>query len=336
MVRLELTGTIDPVIARYLSRGLRHAEETQAEAVFIRLDSAGGVRGAVEKAVQDILDSPVPVIVHVAPRGARAAGLSLLIPMAAHVGVMAPETEFGGFDPAGAGNAVVQPAGSGLFAGPLRSVAEVRGKDSAWVRRLLREGLRSGPNAALEAGAIDGVAEEPKRVLEIAESREVRTVLGRTRLRLTGRPASAFRLAWGERILHRLAEPVTVYGLLAAGMVGLNVGLVFPVGVLPGLLGGVVLLAALLLAWLLEVHWIGLIAILLAQLLFMADRRQAVRRLLSVAGLALFVWGSLRLLPPDSGTGVTLPLSAVAAGSALMVAFVLAAQIRPARRDRSA
>ena len=90
---LEVSGTIDPALARYVTRGLELARQRQASAVVLRLDTPGGLDGSMRKIVQGILNSPVPVLVHVAPQGARAASAGVLIAQSAHVAVTASDLE---------------------------------------------------------------------------------------------------------------------------------------------------------------------------------------------------------------------------------------------------
>src|SRR4030042_3982719 len=69
---LEATGPLTPATAEYLDRGLARAERENAEAVILRLDTPGGSVDLMNRMVQSIRASRVPVIVFVAPRGALA------------------------------------------------------------------------------------------------------------------------------------------------------------------------------------------------------------------------------------------------------------------------
>ncbi|MFN3431120.1 MAG: nodulation protein NfeD, partial [Candidatus Sericytochromatia bacterium] len=85
---LTVDGPINPVVAGYVERGIRDAERRSDQAVILRLDTPGGLDGAMREIIQAMLASRVPVIVYVAPAGARAASAGMFITVAAHVAAM--------------------------------------------------------------------------------------------------------------------------------------------------------------------------------------------------------------------------------------------------------
>ena len=96
---LHVKGTINPVLIDYIERGIDHAEETNAVACIIQLDTPGGLDTSMRDIVKEIVNARVPVVVYVAPSGARAASAGVFITMAAHVAVMAPNTAIGAAHP---------------------------------------------------------------------------------------------------------------------------------------------------------------------------------------------------------------------------------------------
>src|SRR5262245_53994202 len=92
---LTAKGAVSPVMASYIDRGIRTAEGEGAAAVVLQLDTPGGLDSAMRDIVQRINGATVPVIVYVAPVGARAASAGAFITMAGHVAVMAPNTAIG-------------------------------------------------------------------------------------------------------------------------------------------------------------------------------------------------------------------------------------------------
>ena len=100
---LTLDGAVSPATADYLIRGMEQAGEEEAELVIIRMDTPGGLVTSTRNIVNAILASPVPVAVHVAPSGARAASAGTFITYAAHVAAMAPATTIGAATPVAMG-----------------------------------------------------------------------------------------------------------------------------------------------------------------------------------------------------------------------------------------
>src|SRR5829696_8702047 len=95
----EIDGTITPVMARYVERVIEQAEDDGAAAVVFEMDTPGGLSSAMDDIIRDILESEVPVVVYVTPRGARAASAGVYISYAAHVSAMAPGTNIGSASP---------------------------------------------------------------------------------------------------------------------------------------------------------------------------------------------------------------------------------------------
>ncbi|HWE78101.1 MAG TPA: nodulation protein NfeD, partial [Pseudolabrys sp.] len=80
VVVLHLRDTIQPISEDYFNRALDHAADIKADALLIELDTPGGLLSTTRNMVGRIGASPVPIIVYVAPEGARAgsAGFFLL------------------------------------------------------------------------------------------------------------------------------------------------------------------------------------------------------------------------------------------------------------------
>src|SRR5439155_1411236 len=78
----------------------------EAQALVSRLDTPGGLERSMRAIVQRMLGAEVPVIIFVAPTGARAASAGVFITLAAHVAAMAPATNIGAASPVmlGGGN----------------------------------------------------------------------------------------------------------------------------------------------------------------------------------------------------------------------------------------
>ena len=75
-----LRDTIQPVTSAELIRAISRANSDGAQALLVEMDTPGGLLDSTRTMAGAILDSRVPVIVYVAPAGARAgsAGFFLL------------------------------------------------------------------------------------------------------------------------------------------------------------------------------------------------------------------------------------------------------------------
>ena len=70
---IDLEGPISSGAATFLTRGIKEAENEGAAIVIIRMDTPGGLSVSMKTMVKSILNSPIPVVVYVAPKGASAA-----------------------------------------------------------------------------------------------------------------------------------------------------------------------------------------------------------------------------------------------------------------------
>lgn len=96
---LTIDGSIGPAISDYFQRGVEMADERAAEVLILRLDTPGGLDASMRDMIQAMLSSEVPVVVYVAPAGARAASAGTYLLYASHVAAMAPATHLGSATP---------------------------------------------------------------------------------------------------------------------------------------------------------------------------------------------------------------------------------------------
>ena len=135
---LTATGTVDQVLAGYLEEGVAAAARDGSDAVVIQLNTPGGSLDATNEIVSTLLESPVPVIVWVAPAGGYAASAGTFITLASNVAFMAPGTRIGAASPVGSGGEDIEGTlGEKVLndaIASIRSIAETRGRNVEWAR----------------------------------------------------------------------------------------------------------------------------------------------------------------------------------------------------------
>ena len=108
----EVNGVIGVATTRQISHAIQRARQENASALVMRLDTPGGLVSSTRDIIKEMIASPVPVIVYVAPSGARAASAGTYIAYASHLAAMAPGTNIGAATPIEIGGVPGLPGGS--------------------------------------------------------------------------------------------------------------------------------------------------------------------------------------------------------------------------------
>lgn len=297
---LTVDEMINPVIANYVERGVRDAEDADAEVLVIRLDTPGGLDTSMREIVQSISASEVPVVVYVAPAGARAASAGTFITIAAHVAAMAPATAIGAAHPVTAeggdipGDDLRTKAENDAVA-YIRGIAEARGRNADWAESAVRESVSIPVAEAVDLNVVDLEARTIEELLAAIDGREVALASdGTVALQTADVVVRENGMTFSERFLMRISDPNIAFLLLSLGSLALIIELYNPTGI-----GLVVGAAALTVAFFslgtLPVNWAGVALVLLAIGLFVAELVVVSSGALAVAGAVALALGALFL-----------------------------------------
>lgn len=307
---LEVDGVITPIVARYVSRELARAA-ADADLVVLQLDTPGGLDTAMRTIIQDIAGSPVPVVVHVAPEGARAASAGLFLTLAAHVAAMAPQTAIGAAHPVALGGGdpdeVMTSKVVNDAAAMARALAETHGRNAVWAERAVRESLSASAREALELGVIDLVASDLPSLLAAIDGRRVETARGPVEIDTTAADVTGRPLTGVERFLQALAHPDVAYLLLSLGVLGLVFELIYPGGIFPGVIGALALLLGMIALGNLPVGWAGATLLVFGVGLIVVEALTPGFGVFGVGGGLAALLGSLFLYRPLGPASPALP-----------------------------
>ncbi len=324
---LTVKGTINPVLTDYVRRGIEQAEETGATAVIIQLDTPGGLDTAMRDIIQEIINARVPVVVYVAPAGARAASAGAYITLAAHVAVMAPNTAIGAATPVAMGDGEAQMSEEmrrkilNDAIAYIRDLASRHDRNADWAERAVREGISSGSQEALQLNVVDMIAPDLSALVSQLDGRQV-TLIGGQEITLdTGGAVINFvDMNLIEDFLYAIADPNIAFLLLSLATLGIMVELFSPGLIFPGVVGAISLLLAFYALGVLPVNWAGVLLIVLAFGLFIGEALTPTFGLFTVGGVAALVVGALILfqgaspvfrVDPRLIAGVTIAVAAV-------------------------
>lgn len=298
---ISVDGPINPVTADFLQRNLDAAARRGDRLLLVEMDTPGGLDSAMRKAVKGIFSSSVPVAVYVTPSGARAASAGAIIGMAADICAMAPSTNIGAAHPVSIGGAKPDKVMEGKILNDAEAyvdgIARKRGRNADLAKKMVRESLSLSSERALEGNVIDLIASDRQELLNKLEGRRVLRGGKETVLKLAGAPVVTYEMGFRDRVLNAISNPDVAYVLLLLGFLGLFFELSNPGVILPGVIGGISLILAFFAFQTLPVNYAGLLLIVLAIILFIAEVTVVSHGILAIGGIISMIFGSLLLFP---------------------------------------
>lgn len=295
---VAVSGPVNPVTAAYLGRNLRESARRGDRLFLIELDTPGGLDGAMREIVKDIFASPVPVAVYVAPSGARAASAGAVIALAADICAMAPGTNIGAAHPVTIGektDTVMEEKMVNDAAAYVEGIARKRGRNVELAQKMVRDSLSLSADKALEGNVIDLIATDRQELLKKLDGRHVVRDGKETVLLLSGAAVVSHEMGTREKVLNAISNPNVAYVLMMLGIMGLFFELANPGVILPGVIGGISLILSFFAFQTLPVNYAGVLLILLAIVLFIAEIKIVSHGMLTVGGVTAMVLGSLML-----------------------------------------
>lgn len=296
---IDLEGAISPGTSISLIRGLKAAENQAASLVIIRLDTPGGLVSSMRTMVKAIMNSRIPIVVYVSPKGAGAASAGVMVTISAHVAAMAPSTNIGAAHPVTSGGKDIQETMSEKVVNDMasygRGIAQEKGKNAEWVERAIRESVSVTAEEALKINVIDLVAKDMDELLRQLDGRKVTVTTGEVTIKTANVSKVYYTLSFRDRVLELISNPSIAYILMMIGMAGLFFEITHPGTIFPGVIGAISLILAFFSFQMLEVNYAGLLLIILAIIFFIAEIKVTSYGVLSIGGIISLTIGSIML-----------------------------------------
>lgn len=330
---VQVAGVINPVVAEFVADRIEVANGAGAAGFLLQLDTPGGLDTAMRQIIQAQLGSTIPVIVYVAPSGARAASAGALITLAGDFAAMAPGTNIGAAHPVAIG-----PGGGGQQDETMttklvndavayaRSIAAQRGRNEDWAEKVVRESISITAEEAVAEGVVDLVAGDREELLAALDGRTYRRGEEERTLRSSGARVVTTQMGWRQQILDTLSDPTVAYLLMMLGIVGIFFEISQPGAIFPGAIGAIAILLALFAFQALPVNFAGVLLIILALVLFLLEVKVTSFGMLTVGGIVAMALGSLMLIDSSApylqiSREVILATVAVCSGFFILVLF---------------
>lgn len=329
----NVRGAITPVVADHLTDGVEQAGRGGHVALLVELDTPGGLDTSMREIVQEFLGAPVPVVVHVAPAGARAASAGAIITMAAHVAGMAPGTTIGAATPVDLQGGEISEKVVNDAASYAESIARLRARNTEFAVEAVREGRSVTADEAVELGVVDLMARSRTELLDAADGRKVRVASGE---QITLETADAeivrYEVSGFRRVLQWLADPNLTFLFLSLGTLAIVYELANPGIGAGGIVGVLLILLALFGLSVLPVNALGAILLFLSAVLFIAEVLTPGVGVFAAGGTASLLLGGMFLFrgSVEVDPAVLVPVTAVAGAAA-----VLAGRLAWASRQRA-
>jgi len=365
VAQLALDGPIGPAAAEYFDDASRRAIADGAAAIVLRLDTPGGLLESMRQIITRMLACPIPVLVYVAPEGARAASAGTYILYAGQIAAMAPATHVGAATPVSLEGGTPlpvpksdQPAASAAHPPEqrdaesqkvlndsiayIRSLAQLRGRNVQWAEQAVRGAATLTAEEAAQQHVIDFVAANVPDLLAKASGRKVQVGDRTVTLALAGATVRTYLPSARSQFLAIITNPAIAYLLLLVGVVGLFLEATHPGVFLPGIAGGICLLVGLYALQLLPVSYAGLALMALGLGLLAGEAVMPTVGALGIGGVIAFVVGSVMLMNtgvPGYGVnlGIIAAITVCAAGSLGLIVWVVfrARRARPFAGDEA-
>lgn len=321
---------ITPAVEEYVIKSIK-AAAASGQCLIIYLDTPGGLLNSTRNIVREIMNSEVPIIVYVAPKGARAGSAGVFITLAANIACMAPSTNIGAAHPVQIkeskntfselvkeiieylkGNRQSRPKSAPpepedqqqVLSQKIMSdtvawvtaIAENRKRNVDWAKKAVTESISVAEKEALKAGIIDFIAEDTQDLLNKLNGRKVLVKDRDITLKTTDVPLKEIEMTFRQRFLNIISDPTLAYILMILGFYGLLFEFTHPGIGFPGIAGTISIILGFYGLHTLPTNYAGLALIILGIILFIAETQVTSFGLLTLGGITCMFLGSVILI----------------------------------------
>ena len=321
--QVDLNGDINNVMSAYMQNAVSRAGSDHADALLVVINTPGGISTSMDEIVTSFLNSKVPVIAYVSPRGARAASAGLFVAQAADIVAMAPGTNIGSAHPIQAtGEDLTGDLGAKVLNDAVtrvRSLASMHGRNADWCEDAVRNSVNINDRQAVDLHVADLQADDIPSLLNAVDGRTLTRGSGKVTLHTAGATVDDFPMPVWQVFLNALIDPTIAALLIIVAGYGIITEMSNPGLILPGVIGGIAAVLAIVSLANLPLNIAGALMMLLALVLFIADLKAPTHGFLSVGGVFALVLGMAFLVntgPVGLGVNpvVAIGLAVVTAG----------------------
>lgn len=330
ILHIKIADAISPGTSKYFNDAFKEAQKIDAKIIIVELDTPGGLVTTTREMVQKILNSKIPIVMYVSPKGARAASAGTFLMYASHIAAMSPSTNIGAATPVSLGmeppkdekskkdknEEKVQDMKSAMEKKVLndtiayiKSIAEHKNRNIEWAIKAVKDGDSLSANEALKKGVIDLLANNVNELINKIDKRVVKVNEVDVEISTSNSNIVLFEPSWRTKILMSISNPNIAYAFLIMAFYGILFEMMNPGSIFPGVIGAVSALAALYALNILPFNYVGLLLIFLGIILMLIEVTITGFGILGIAGVISFALGSVMLFDEKTiGVSISYPI----------------------------
>ncbi|HZW38212.1 MAG TPA: nodulation protein NfeD [Ignavibacteriaceae bacterium] len=332
---LKIDGTINPASADFINGKIKNANQQKAECLIIQLNTPGGLLKSTRNIVSSIFSSEIPIIVYVYPPGAQAASAGVFITIAANIAVMGPGTNIGAAHPVMLNDGgssgkdstdIHKQKSTNDAAAWIRSIAEKRNRNIILSEKVVIQSLSFTESEAVKEKLVDFTAKNLDSLLSKLDNYKILMDKGEVIIHTKNAKINIIEMTLFQKILDLICDPNLAYIFMMIGFYGLFFELANPGSILPGVVGLISIILAFYSFSSFPLNYSGIVLILFAFVLFIAEIKVISHGLLAIGGVISFLLGSMMLISSDDEISfqfVSISLNIIITATVLTTMFFL-------------
>ncbi len=331
ILKAKIDGPIGAITAEYIGNVIDMGNRKNVNAILIEMNTPGGYGFAMKKIIRKILNSKIPVIVYVYPSGATAASAGFFILQSANIAVMCSGTNTGAAHPllaiggiplneSGKKSILMDKVEKDIKAF-MKTVVTLRGRNVNAALDTIDKNSSYTDKEALKKNVIDLICNSEGELLKKLNGRKVKIGKKEIELKTKNEVIVPVEMDLREKFLNTISNPnlAAILGLI--GILGLFFEFNHPGFILPGVVGAICLILALLGFSFLPVNLVGVILIILAIGFFIGEIKIQGFGALGIGGIISMTIGFFILVKsPNSSLGIS---TSVILGVVIPVAIIM-------------
>lgn len=303
VLELNIDSPITPATFNYISQGFKRANKQNSDAILIKLNTPGGLVSTTKEILSLVGESTIPIIVWVTPEGSSATSAGAIIASASHILLMSEGTNIGAATPIQMTGNIEQSDVRSKSVNDLKalvqSLAQTRGRNAKLFGDMIEKASSFEANLAKKENLIDDILNKKSDLSTLVNGRVIH-IQGEDRKIISKNiNFSIYEMDLGQQLLNIFANPNTAYILFLIGAALIYLEFQAPGGLIAGSIGTLSLVLAAIGFQVLPLNFGAMALIILGFILFIIEIYVTSYGILSLAGLASFVSGSLFLLRTD-------------------------------------